>query len=303
MANILITGGSGMLGRAISKVFLEKGHEVRWLSRHSGKENQIHVFKWDIEKSYMDEKAFENLHCIIHLAGAGIVNKSWSDSYKKEIIDSRVKSSDLLFKYYTKLKPDLKCFIGASAIGYYGVDSKGAAFIEADLEGSDFMSEVCKNWEKSYDSFVSEGLRTVIFRIGIVLSNQGGAYAKLKSLFQLGLGASIGSGKQAFPWIHIQDLSQLFYQAFENAKVNGTYNAVAEGSTTNAEFSTALAKSLHRYLLLPGIPEFFIKLIMGERAMTITRGVPINNSKLKLLPYNFQFNTIESALNNLANKN
>lgn len=302
MANILITGGTGLIGRAISEKLLEKGHEVRWLSRSNRQEGDIKTFTWNLEKMFIDEKAFENLHVIIHLAGAGIADKRWTKSYKEQLLSSRMKSSELLYNYYLKSKPPLKTFIGASAVGYYGSASHHTPFTETNPAGNDFLAQVCEVWEKSYLPFQKSDIRTVIFRIGIVLSNKGGAYAKLKPLFQLGLGAALGSGQQGFPWIHLDDLSHILFRAITDTQLNGVYNAVADDLTTNQLFSKAFAKSLNRPFFLPAVPELLLKTILGERAETVTRGARINNSKLMALDIDFNFKTIEVALNDLSER-
>ncbi|PBQ30396.1 TIGR01777 family protein [Sphingobacteriaceae bacterium] len=308
MAKILITGGSGLVGKAISDLLLTQGHEVRWLSREASQSpsgsGKIVSFKWDIKTAYIDEKAMEGLDHIIHLSGAGIIDKRWTEAYKRELVDSRVKSTELLFKTISKRAPKLKSFIGASAVGYYGSDVTDHVFTETDeavLDNSrhDFLAEVCIAWENSYKPIAQTGLRTAIIRTGIVLSKEGGAYAKMVTPFKFGLGAAIASGKQYFPWIHIKDLAQIYVYALFQDNVSGAYNAVSSVSINNDNFSRALAKSLNKAFFLPNVPEFALKLALGERAVTITRGVQISNEKIKAAGYNFAFDDLEEALRSL----
>lgn len=298
MTKILITGGSGLVGQGISELLLKEDHEPRWLSRESGIENGIHKFRWDPEKNYLDESAFEGVEYLIHLAGAGIIDKAWTPSYKKKIIDSRVKSSELLFAHLAKNKLGIRAFVGASAVGYYGSEPSEHWQDETDPPGNDFLSRTCIAWEQSYRPFSESGIRTAILRTGVVLSSKGGAYAKMLAPFKWGLGAAIGNGKHYLPWIHISDLSRMYVYALFN-ELNGTYNAVASVSASNLEFSYKLAQSLHRPLLLPNVPEFLLKMVLGERAVTVTRGLKVSNAKIKAAGFRFEFDDLEKTLNDL----
>jgi len=301
MAKILITGGSGLVGKAISELLLKQGHEPRWLGRESGSWHEIQKFKWDISKNYIDEKSFEGVESIVHLAGAGIIDKCWADSYKKEIIDSRVKSSQLLFETISKNNFKIKTLIGASAVGYYGSVQSEHSYEENDAPGKDFLAETCSAWEKSYSPFINSGIRTVVIRTGIALSEKGGAYAKMLPPFKIGLGAAIGNGKQYFPWIHIKDLAGIFIYGLLHPSLNGPYNASSSEPISNKEFSKQLAKSLKRPFFLPNIPEFALKLVLGERAMTVTTGLKISNKKIKKEGFVFEFDDLGKALEDLSN--
>lgn len=300
MAKILITGGSGLVGRAISELLLKQGHEPRWLSRESGSSGRIQKFKWDVSKNYIDLRAFEDVEHIVHLAGAGIIDKCWSEAYKKEIIDSRVKSSAFLFSIISQNKFKIKTLAGASAVGYYGSLASEHDFKEADAPGNDFLAEVCIEWEKSYKDFVSANIRTPIIRTGIVLSKDGGAYAKMVPPFKFGFGAAIGSGHQYFPWIHINDLAGIYVYTLFNEQASGPYNAAASQPVTNKEFSKALSQSLDKPFFLPNVPEFALKLVLGERAVTVTTGLKISNEKIKKEGYKFEFDDLEKTLKDLA---
>lgn len=301
MAKILITGGSGLLGRAISQLLLKEGHQPVWLSRREGTENGIRKFKWNLVNRSIDEKAFEGVEHIVHLAGSGIVDKRWSLSYKKELLESRVKSSELLQEYILKTKCPLKSFVGGSAIGYYGAVESDQVFTEYDLPGRDFLAETCVNWEKSYLPLIESGIRTSVIRTGIVLSKHGGAYAKMVFPFKLGLGTAVGSGKQAFPWIHIDDIAALFVSALFDEKYSGVYNGVSSENTSNLEFSKQLAKSLQRPFFLPKVPSFILNLVLGERAVTLTKGAFVSNKKLKANGFRFKYENLKEALDALKN--
>lgn len=301
MAKILITGGSGLLGRAISQLLLKEGHQPLWLSRSEGTENGIRKFKWNLVNRSIDEKAFEGVEHIIHLAGSGIVDKRWSLTYKKDLLESRVKSSELLQEYILKTKCPLKSFVGGSAIGYYGAVESNHVFTEDDLPGRDFLAETCVNWERSYLPLTRSGIRTCVIRTGIVLSKNGGAYAKMVFPFKLGLGAAVAPGTQAFPWIHIDDIAALFVRALLDEKYSGVYNGVSSENTTNLIFSQQLAGSLKRPFFLPKIPSFILNLVLGERAVTLTKGVFVSNKKLKANGFQFKYEKLSDALDALKN--
>lgn len=299
MAKILISGGSGLLGKAITDLFISKKHEVVVLSRHANSTNGIQTYQWDWKNKSIDLAAFDNVDVLIHLAGAGIVDKAWTPAYKKEIIDSRVKSSQLLIDTIQQNKIPLKQFIGASAVGYYGAEQSAQLFTETSAPGHDFMGDTCVKWEAAYAPFEKLADKMTIFRISIVLASQGGALPKMSMPFKYGFGAALASGQQYFPWIHIDDLSNLFLYAVENPQLNGTFNAVAPEIVTNQLFSKKLAKSLNRPFFLPNVPEFLLKLILGERHLTLTRGLKISCDKLIQHNFHFQYGTLDAALNAL----
>ncbi len=300
MAKILITGGSGFLGRKISEYLLFNQHQVAWLSRENGTENGITKYKWDIEKNYIDEAALEKIDGIIHLAGAGIVDKRWSEKRKEKIIYSRVKSSSLLHECILKTKCPVKTIVGASAIGYYGSQNSEEIFMEDSLPGSDFLSETCIKWENSYTPFKNSGIRTSIIRIGIVLGKNGGAYAKLYKPFKFGFGTALSSGNQYFPWIHLNDVSSIFIHALFNQKVEGIFNAVGSEIVTNLEFSNQLAASFNSKIRLPNVPELFLRLALGESAITVTSGLRVSNQKIKATGFKFEFEKLSDALKDLS---
>lgn len=300
MAKILITGGSGLVGKAISAELIKQNHEPLWLSREAGSEGTIKKFKWNVEDSYIDEKAFEGVEHIIHLAGAGIADKRWTKKYKIEIISSRVKSSDLLFEYITRNNYKIKTLVGGSAIGYYGARQSNNVFKENDHPGNDFLADTSVLWEKSYLPFARMGIRNPIIRTGVVLSNKGGAYKKMAPPFKFGLGAALATGRQFIPWIHINDIAGIFTHAVTDNHLDGVYNGVASELVTNKHFSSELAASFAKPFFLPKVPSAALHLAMGESAVMVTEGLKISNQKIKLSGYHFQFETLKEALQQLA---
>jgi uncharacterized protein (TIGR01777 family) len=300
MSKILITGGTGLLGKTISEILLKNDHNVVWLSREPGDYKDITKFKWDLSKNYIDEKAFEGVESIIHLAGAPIADKRWTNSYKKEIIDSRVKSSNLLFNYISKNNYPIKNFIGGSAMGYYGSGISEKIFTEENAAGSDFLAESCILWEKSYEPFIQKGIRTVIIRTGVVLSKHEGAYAKMAPPFKLGFGAAVASGKQYFPWIHVNDIANIFIYALQNQNTQGIYNGVSSEFINNKDFSRQLATSFNKPFFMPNVPGFLLKIVMGEASIMLTGGLKISNEKIKKTGFKFEFETAKEALQSLV---
>ncbi len=300
MAKIVITGATGLIGKALCRALVAAKHEVVALSRHKTKVDacDIPVYKWDIQKAYIDKEALRHADYIIHLAGANIADKAWKPKRKKIIIDSRVESTKLLFKYVQKMNIPLKKFICSSATGYYGAVISHHTFNEDTPMGNNFLANVCLQWETAAEQFSSLGIPVCIFRNGVVLAKEGGAFPKLLAPVKCGLGAPLGSGRQYVPWIHITDLVNMYVYAIEHP-LEGTYNAVSGKKGRNKIFMETLAKVWHRPFIMPRVPEILLKLWMGQRSMVITKGSKIANDKIKAAGFQFKFEQLEEALENL----
>jgi hypothetical protein len=298
MQSVLITGGTGLIGKRLSSLLESKGYEVRLLSRREHPDAQYPTFVWDIEKGMIDEKAFENLDYIIHLAGAGIADEKWTEERKKVLIDSRVESTKLLLKYVRNYEVPLKAFISASAVGYYGSITSEITFEESDNPGNDFLAHICKLWEEAIFEFETENIRTVANRTGIVLSNNGGAVQKMK----LPIIAPLGSGDQYMPWIHIDDLCKIYIKAIEDEQMQGAYNGVAPEHETNKTFSKKLAKAFKRPYIPFGPPAFLLKWILGDMSTVVLNGSKVSSDKIKLTGFQFTYPLLNDALANLAKK-
>jgi len=298
MKKIIITGGTGLVGKRLTTFLQEKGYEVNILCRNPKQPNE---YKWNIEANFIDEKVFENAIAIIHLAGAGVADKRWTDERKQEIIDSRVKSTQLLFQYLAKGKHQIQSFISASAVGFYG-DRKNELLTEASANGTGFLAEVCQLWENEVEKIASINIAVSKIRIGIVLSKDGGALLKLDFPIRFGIGAYIGNGKQFVPWIHIDDLCQIFYHLFEHKNQNSTYNACAPDVKTNKEMSKTIAHVLHRPFIPFPAPEFVLKTVMGEMATMLLMSNNCTSKKIQQTGFVFQFPTLEKALENIYQK-
>lgn len=300
---ILITGGSGMVGSHLSEKLVGLGYEVIHLSRFQNPVSRYKIFTWDIGRGFIEEGAFENVRYIIHLAGAGIADKRWSDKRKQTLTSSRVDGAKLIYSYLKSNENHVKAFISASAIGIYGFDTGGIIQTEERIQlGDDFLATLTKKWETAADQFQAFGIRVIKLRIGLVLSEKGGLLGKLLPLGNFGLSSAFGSGEQYMSWIHIDDLANLFLHAIEHHEIKGVYNAVAPNPITNKEFLSQLAVVLNKPYFLPNTPKFVLKLIFGELSSAITGGNMVSSTKIEQAGFNFQFTELSEALRNLLRK-
>lgn len=296
MATILITGGTGLIGKALSQLLTEQGHHVRILSRTPRAGAKIPEFYWNVENQEIDGKAFEGVDHLVHLAGIGVADKRWTEKRRQEIISSRVDSMMLITNTVKQKALRLKSFTGASAIGIYGMGISEQIFSEDDRGPEDFLWKTCELWERSYDHIKTMSDKTCILRIGVVLSEKGGALRRLLPIFKAGLGSPIGNGKQYMPWIHLDDMVALIAESLFNPAIEGTYNAVATEHITNAYFSESIAKVLSKPYFMPAVPAFAMKLLYGEMANVLLRGVRASNQKLLNTGFRFKFPELKPAL-------
>jgi uncharacterized protein (TIGR01777 family) len=297
--NILITGGTGLVGTVVTELALQTGYQVSFLSRSTKSIPQVKVFQWDIAQKKIDIQAIEQADYIIHLAGAGVADKRWSDAYKQEILDSRIISTQLLQEAISKSIKKPKAIVAASAVGIYGFDTGDTLMQEDSRQGEGFLAEVTKKWEEELLKFENLGIRTVIMRIGIVLSTKGGALQKMMQPVQFFAGSALGSGKQYMSWIHIRDLARMFLFAIENEQIQGVYNAVGNTPVTNETLTKAIAKIMNKPLFLPNVPEFVLRLMLGEMASMVIGGNRVSNEKIVKAGFQYEFETLEEALKNL----
>ena len=295
MRKVLITGGSGLIGRRLSFLLKSRGYEVRILSRSNNPKNSYKTFLWNISEKTINDSAFEDLNHIIHLAGAGIADKRWSEKRKKEIIASRVASTNLLYNTVKRLKTPLDSFISASATGYYGAITSETIFEEKDKPAKDFLGKVCSLWEDSIFQFNEIKIRTVALRTGIVLSKDGGALKKMKTPII----TSLGNGKQYMPWIHIDDLCELYIKAIEDQEFKGAFNAVSSEHICNLSFSKKVSKIFNHPFLAVGTPSFILQIVFGEMSTIILNGSRISANKIQQAGFKFKFENLEKALKNL----
>lgn len=285
MKNILITGGSGLVGKAITQILENNGYQVAWLSRTF--QTQL-SFIWDVDNQEIDQKAIDWADGIIHLAGAGVADKRWTPTRKQDILESRTKSTILLCEAIRRSEKKPEAFISASAVGYYGFDTGENLKGEEDLPGNDFLAGIVVAWEHEVEKVAGYGLRTAILRIGIVLDQFGGA---LGEMLKPPVAAPLGTGDQWMSWIHIQDLARLFLFALEHVEVQGKFNAVSPQPARNRELTRYAAKAKGKIFIELGVPGFVLRLILGEMSAMILGGNKV--SAQKILNSGFQFNFIE----------
>lgn len=283
------------MGMRLSEMLIDQGYEVAHLSRKPEKMSTYKAFKWDVKQGYIDENALNHADYIVNLAGAGVSDEKWTEERKKEIRRSRVEGINLLHKYLSSAKHQVKGFISASAIGIYG-DAGDQLMSEESLYGDDFLAEVCKAWEAAAWQMRELSLRTVILRLGIVLSPKGGALPQMAKPVKLMAGAALGSGKQYMSWIHIDDACRLFIRAIEDKEYEGLYNAVAPHPVTNAEFTKELAEAMHKPLVLPNVPAFALHLMLGEMSEAVLASQRVSANKVLQTGFTFEYTYLEEAL-------
>jgi hypothetical protein len=288
----MITGGTGFIGSALSKFFIQKGYLTTILSRHCPALSSVRIIK-SIEQINVDEK----IDIIINLAGAPI-NKKWTNSYKEVLIDSRLEITKNLILLIKSLKTKPNLLISASAIGYYGNQSNNY-IDENSLYINDFTHKLCNLWELEAKKAEKLGVRTCITRLGVVLGKNGGALEEMLPIFRLGLGAKIGSGKQFFSWVHIDDIIGAFNFLIKDKTQKEIYNLTSPNPVTNYRFTKELGKMINRPTVLT-IPKFVIKMIFGEMGdKLLLNGSAVYPKKLLDSGYEFQFKTIEASLENI----
>jgi uncharacterized protein (TIGR01777 family) len=295
MTRILITGGSGMIGSRLTSLFQERGYDVVHLER-SIKGTSVRTFLWDVAKGQLDSNAFEGVHAVIHLAGASIGEKRWTAERKKEILDSRIKSTRLLHQELGRNNHQVRTFLCASAVGYYGSECDDELKGEGDPPGMDFLAEVTRAWEAAASDISTLGIRVVRMRTGVVLSPRGGALEPMAKQVRLWVGAPLGNGRQYMSWVHLDDLCAAYIFALENETLHGPYNSVSPEPVTNREFTHALAQVLKKPLFLPNVPAFVLKMLLGEMAVLVLGGCKVSSEKLVAAGFVFKHPSLQESL-------
>ncbi len=302
MKKVLITGGTGLVGRALTAHLNGLGYGVIILSRKvptrqpSG--GLVQYAQWNVQAQTIDTKAVQEADYIVHLAGAGVVEKRWTAAYKKEIIDSRVHSSALLCKALQETPNKVKAVVSASAIGWYGADSLPVqSFVETDPADTAFLGNTCRLWEESTEPLAAMGKRLVKLRIGIVLSKEGGALVEFKKPLRMRIAAILGSGRQVVSWIDIADLCRLFTYALENENLQGVYNAVAPNPVSNKILTLTLARILTGRFFIPvHVPAAVLTLVMGGSSIEVLKSTTVSSAKITATGFTFTYDTIQKAL-------
>lgn len=324
-STVLITGGTGLIGSALTQLLVEKGYKVIVLSRRRVNETvdkpmkkdsdenrdrtlnpDIETRSWDPDRGTIDPEAIRQADFIVHLAGAGVADKRWSAKRKQEILNSRTHSCAVLVKALKELPNKVKAIVSASAIGWYGPDPfvpNPQPFAEDTTADDNFLGETCRLWETAIMPVSELGKRLVILRTGIVLSRKGGALAEFSKPVRMGMAAILGSGKQVISWIHIDDLCRLYLHAIEQPGWNGVYNAVAPHPVDNRTLTLELAKRLKGHYFVPVyIPSFILKMALGEMSVEVLKSATVASKKVRREGFQFLYLSIGEALENLLKK-
>ncbi len=297
MKKILISGATGLVGKKLCKKLLVRGYQVEILVR-SKSQSDFKSYVWDYQNEFLEEGALDNTYAFIHLAGATI-SKRWTDSYKKEIYKSRIDSAQFIYEKMQQQNIHPECVISASAVGFYGQDTSQHIFSENDAPANDFLGTVCRDWEAKAFQFENLGSRVVCVRTSTVLSEKGGALEVLKKPVEIGFGSPLGDGQQYFPWIHIDDLVNIYFKAVEDVSMNGAYNASAPDFVTNEILTKKLASHLDKRIFLPNIPKFLIKAILGEMSVLALEGSRISPKKIENVGFKFKYQNLDSAFDDI----
>lgn len=294
---VLITGATGLVGQALSKLLWQNGHTVHYLTTQKNKIINEPLYKgyyWNPEQGQIDASCLEGVDTIVHLAGATVA-KRWTPEYKQEIIESRINTTNLLYKLLKNNSHQVKNVVSASAIGIYP-HSYTTYYDESSTETDDsFLSQVVVRWENAVNALELLGVKVCKIRIGLVLAKEGGALTEMVKPIKLGLGAPLGTGKQMQSWIHIQDLARIFYTAMQQQWV-GIFNAVAPTPVDNAALTKAIAKRLQKPLFLPNVPKFVLQLTLGEMHELLFSSQYVSSKKVQETGFEFDYKTIDEAL-------
>jgi uncharacterized protein (TIGR01777 family) len=294
---VLITGATGLIGEAIVKQCHKQGIAVHYLTTSKSKLNQDPNYKgfyWNPSKGEIDSRCFEGVDAIINLAGSTIA-KRWTKQKKENILQSRLLSLSLLKQSLKQQNHTVKHLISASGIGVY--PSSLTNYYEESFpeQSPTFLGDVVKQWETSADEFSSIGIKVSTIRIGLVLSEDGGALPQMVKPIKFWMGAAFGSGEQWQSWIHIDDLAQLFIFVLTQ-QLEGTYNAVSPNPVTNTQLIKAIAKTLHKPLILPNMPKIFMKLVLGEMHLLLFESQRVSSKKIEEKGFSFKYHHLEPAL-------
>lgn len=299
---ILITGASGLVGSQLVAQLIGKGYCVHTLGRakpkNSAENKYLKSFQWNVESGTFDECALEGVDAIIHLAGAGVADKSWTTERKREIIDSRVKSAQLLYQWLSTHPHRVKSFISASAVGYYG-DCGKKTIDESTPRGEGFLAEVCEKWENAAIQFSTLGIREVRCRIGIVMTKEGGALPELTKSIPFGVAAYFNKADLYYPWIHIDDVCGIFIHALETETMRGAYNTTAPTPLPMKELMQEILRAKKSNALLLPTPPLAIKIVMGEMSEMLLSSQRCSAEKILYTDYRFKFTRANEALRQL----
>lgn len=296
---ILITGASGLVGTKLTEMLLNRGYIVHAIGRKKAEDAKgLKHFVWDMAKQEMDSEALEGVSGIVHLAGAGVADERWSSSRKREIMESRTQSTALLFKYLRQNKRAVDVIVSASAVGYYG-DCGADLVTEKRAPAHTFLAEVCKAWEEGVVKVKDLGVREVRCRIGIVLSENGGALPELTRTLPLGVAPYFSNQDLYYPWIHINDVCGIMIHALENEKVEGAYNTTTDTPVKIRDLMETIVSVKKSGAVLVPAPSLAIKIAMGEMSDMLLSSQRCSASKILKTGYRFAFPELRQALEDI----
>lgn len=300
MEHVLITGGSGTIGRASTDLLQAHGYEVAWMSREAGN-GPVERFTWDIEEGTMDKQALVWADHVIHLAGAGIADKPWTKPRKQELYNSRVKSAKLLVSTLKDSDARIKSLLSIAAIGYYG--SGGDRWQrEEDPPASGFVSDLCVDWEQAVKPVEDLGVRLVTFRVPMVLTKKGGLLDRFKLPLSLGIAPYFGNGQNFYSWIHIEDLCRIFLHGLTQSIVYGIYNAAAPNPERTKVFIKSIARGMKKSAIPFPVPAVLLRLTMGQRGQLPFYSNRVANQAILNTGFTFRLTTVEEAISDLFQK-
>ena len=293
---VLITGASGTLAKVVAKKLEMDGFKVLFYSSNINVVNDKNIFYWDIENKIFDASPLHKCSHIIHLSGYGVINK-WTQENKKKMYVSRVDAANLLFHYCQENKINIKTFISASAIGYYGFDSIGTK-AESDLPANDWLSKLAVDWERSATAFEEINSRVIKLRISLIFTKSSGFLKPILLSMKFGVVPILGKRIQSFEWIHLDDLSSFILFSLKNKNVTGAYNLATESKTNQEEFLKIIKNKYFKYSLLLKIPTFVLKLLLGQRIKIVSSDIAVSVKKLMSTGFKFQYPNVDVAIDN-----
>ena len=291
---VIITGASGNLAKSVAKKLETDGFEVFFYSSNLNIINNKNIFYWDIENGVFDKAPLANCSHIVHLSGYGIINK-WTQENKKKMYVSRVNAANLLFNYCKERKINIKTFISASAIGYYGFDSIGIK-VESDIPANDWLSRLSVDWEKSATAFEKINSRVIKLRISLIFTKSSGFLKPILLSMKFGVAPILGKRGQSFEWIHLDDLSSFILFSLKNKNVIGAYNLATESKTNQEEFLNIIKNKYFKYSLLLKIPTFVLRLLLGKRRKILSTDIAVSVKKLMSTGFTFQYPNVDIAI-------
>lgn len=305
MATILITGGTGLIGQALTRSLVSKGHHIIILTRQPrSAKDKVSYMEWNIDMQLLDRAAIERADYIINLAGANVAEKRWTNHQKQVLIDSRVRTGHLIVKGLKEIPNNVKAVISASGMGWYGPDSDDniGGFKEEAPAAKDFLGYVVKQWEVAIAPVTELGKRLVIYRKGIVLSEKGGAFAEFYKPFKFRTATVLGSGKQIVSWLHLDDAVRLYERAIDDESMSGVYNAATPNPVTNKELIESISKHYAKKHVKVHVPTIVLKTVLGEMSVEVLKSTRLNVEKLLGTGFQFNFPNIDVAVKDLLSR-